>query len=42
MKELSELLNLSTRAVEKQISKLKLAGKLERKGFRRQDYLNIL
>ena len=41
IKELSKLLGLSTRAVEKQISKLKTAGKLERKGSRRKGWWNI-
>jgi len=42
IKELSEILGLSTRAVEKQIAKLKKAGKLERMGYRKQGYWKII
>jgi len=36
------LIRVSTRAVEKQIAKLKQTGRLERKGSRKQGYWNIL
>jgi len=42
IKALSEILGLSTRAVEKQIAKLKEMGKLERMGSRKQGYWKII
>ncbi len=42
IKNMSEILNLSTRAVEKQIAKLKDAGKLKRIGSRKQGYWKII
>jgi len=42
IRELSELLNLTTRAIEKQISNLKKEGKLQRVGSARKGYWEII
>jgi len=42
IKDLSEILGISTRAVEKQLSKLKETGKIERTGSRKQGCWKII